>query len=148
MHGRHEPVVTRGDEIAIGLGGARLGLAALGGALEGRADIGHLLHPSADGREIGTRLDAARRRKIERTGLVPIDAVGTNDIVERPTLFGKALSHGLILRAGECRSACWRKARANTGGSEGAKNTPAVHNCSSLIWRSVAFEGECQNRSR
>ena len=86
MHRGHEEIVARGD-FAIGLrGGIGLGLAAPGDRGEGGADIGHLLHPLADTGEIGIGLDAARRMDIERTRLIPIDAVGADDIVDEPAL--------------------------------------------------------------
>jgi hypothetical protein len=65
VDGRHEPVVAGADETALGLGEARLVLAAAGGGGEGRADIRHLLDALPDRGEIGIRLVAAGRIQIE-----------------------------------------------------------------------------------
>ena len=90
VHRRHEVVVARGD-LVIGLfGGFRLGLAPAGDRLEGRPDVGHLLHPLADAGEIGVGLVAARSAQIERARLVPVDAVGADDVVEQPALLLEA----------------------------------------------------------
>src|SRR5262249_61819470 len=72
---------------AIGLlGGFRLGLAPACHRLEGRTDVGHLLHALADASKIGVGLVAAGTAEIERARLVPVDAVGADDVVEEPTL--------------------------------------------------------------
>src|SRR5262249_24716568 len=72
---------------AIGfLGGFGLGLAPPRHRLEGRADVGHLLHALADAGEIGVGLVAAGTAEIERARLVPVDAIGADDVVEEPTL--------------------------------------------------------------
>ena len=86
VHGRHEEIVARGD-LVIGLRcGIGLGLAPPRHGGERRADIGHLLDPLADAGEIGVGLDAARPVDIERARLVPIDAVGADDVVDEPAL--------------------------------------------------------------
>ncbi len=86
MHRRHEEIVARGH-LVIGLRrGVGLGFAALGHGGEGRADIGHLLHALADAGKIGIGLDAARQMDVERARLVPVDAVGADDIVDQPAL--------------------------------------------------------------
>src|SRR5215831_9698067 len=86
MHRGHEVIVARGHP-AIGLlGRFCLGLAPARDRLEGRADVRHLLHPLADAGEIGVGLVAAGTAEIERARLVPVDAVGADDVVEEPTL--------------------------------------------------------------
>ncbi len=90
MHRRHEEIVARGD-LAVGLRrGIGLGLAAARDGGKGRADIGHLLHPLANAGEIGIGLDAARQMDVERARLVPIDAVGADDVVDQPALLVEA----------------------------------------------------------
>src|SRR6202008_2804525 len=54
--------------------------------LEGGADVRHLLDPLADAGEIGVGLVAAGTAEIERARLVPVDAVGADDVVEEPSL--------------------------------------------------------------
>src|SRR5262245_2458036 len=82
----HEVIVARGH-FAIGLlGRFRLGLAPARHRLERWADVRHLLHALADAGEIGVSLVAARTAEIERARLVPVDAVGADDVVEEPTL--------------------------------------------------------------
>src|SRR5215475_7028451 len=82
----HEVIVARGHP-AIGLlGGFRLGLAPACHRLERWADVRHLLHALADAGEIGVGLVAARTAEIERARLVPVDAVGADNVVEEPTL--------------------------------------------------------------
>src|SRR5262249_23127222 len=72
---------------AIGfLGRFCLGLAPARDRLEGRADVRHLLHPLADAGEISVGLVAAGTAEVERARLVPVDAVGADDVVEEPTL--------------------------------------------------------------
>src|SRR5262249_1622380 len=46
----------------------------------------HFLHALADAGEIGVGLVAAGTAEIERARLVPVDAVGADDVVEEPTL--------------------------------------------------------------
>jgi hypothetical protein len=95
MHRRHEPIVPRRDQRTLGLGRARLGLSPLRGAFERRPDIGHLLHPRADRREIRIRFRPAWRRQIHRSRLVPVNAVGADHIVQRPPLLEIPLRIGL-----------------------------------------------------
>ena len=90
VHRRHEVVVARGHLVAGLLGGLRLGLAPARHRLEGRADVGHLLHPLADAGEVGVGLVAAGAVEIERARLVPVDAVGADDVVEEPALLLEA----------------------------------------------------------
>ena len=90
MHRRHEVVVARGHLVAGLLGGVGLGLAPARHRLEGGADIGHLLHPLADAGEVGVGLVAARPVHVERARLVPVDAVGADDVVEQPALLLEA----------------------------------------------------------
>ena len=127
MDRRHVPVVARGDEAALGLGVARLGLAPLGGALERRADIGHLLHAGADRGEIRVGFDAARRGQIDRARLVPVDAVGADDVVERPALLGEALRGRGAVRLGERRVARGGERRARAHDGERAKEAATIH---------------------
>jgi len=94
--------VTRGDRVAGGLGGAGLGLAPFRHAFEGRADVGHFLHARANSGEIGIGFDAAGRRQIDRSRLIPVDAIGPNDVVERPALLREALGRGCDLCLGAC----------------------------------------------
>src|SRR5262244_2249440 len=82
----HEVIVARGHPAIGFLGRFRLGLAPSRHRLEGRADVRHLLHPLADAGEIGVGLVAAGTAEIERARLVPVDAVGADDVVEEPTL--------------------------------------------------------------
>ena len=88
---RHEIIVAR-RHLAVGLlGGLGLGFAPARHRLECRADVGHLLHALADHREIGIGLVAARAAEIERARLIPVDAVGADDVVDQPALLDKAL---------------------------------------------------------
>src|SRR6516162_4977595 len=82
----HEIIVARGHPAIGFLGRFCLGLAPARDRLEGRADVRHLLHPLADAGEIGVGLVAAGTAEIERARLVPVDAVGADDVVEEPTL--------------------------------------------------------------
>ena len=93
MHRGHEEIVARGDLAVGGCRGIGLGFAAARHGGESRADIGHLLHPLADAGEIGIGLDAARRMDIERARLIPVDAVGADDVVDEPALRVEA-GHG------------------------------------------------------
>ena len=102
VNGGHVPIVARGDRIAVGLGGAGLGLAPFRRAFEGRADVGHFLHARANGREIRIGFHAAGRRQIDRSRLIPVDAIGPNDVVERPALLREALGRGRDLCLGAC----------------------------------------------
>src|SRR5262249_27661975 len=79
VNGGHVPIVARGDRIAVGLGGASLGLAPFRRAFEGRTDVGHFLHARANGGEIGIGFDAAGGGEIDRSRLIPVDAIGSND---------------------------------------------------------------------
>jgi len=94
VDGGHVPVVARGDGVAFRLGGARLGLAPLRRAFEGGADIGHFLHAGADRGEIGVGFDAARRGEIDGARLIPVDAVGANDIIDGPALLRESFGRG------------------------------------------------------
>ena len=86
MDGRHEVVVAR-RHLAIGLlGRFRLRLAPARNCLEGGSDVGHLLDALTDAGEIGGSFDAARSVEIERAWLVPVDAVGADDVVDEPAL--------------------------------------------------------------
>src|ERR1019366_1045984 len=88
---RHEVVVAR-RHLPIGfLRGFGFGFAATSDRLEGRADVSHLFHAFADACEIGSGLVAAWAAQIQRTWLVPIDAVGADNIVEEPALLVKTL---------------------------------------------------------
>src|SRR5262249_60676078 len=62
------------------------GLAPARHRLEGGTDVGHLLPPLADAGEIGVGFDAARSVEVERAWLVPVDAVGADDVVDQPAL--------------------------------------------------------------
>ena len=109
VHRRHEVVVARGH-LAVGvLGGLRLGLAPARHRLEGRADVGHLLHPLADAGEIRIGLVAARAAEIERARLIPVDAVGADDVVEQPALLLEAahLRLAALVEDGLQRTAHW-----------------------------------------
>src|SRR5262249_59713953 len=87
---RNEEIIARGD-FAIGLRrGIGLGLAAARHRRKGRADIGHFLHPLADAGEIGIGFDAAGQMDVQRTWLIPIDAIGANNIVDEPALLLEA----------------------------------------------------------
>ena len=86
MHGSHEEIVARADLVIGKRCGISLGLAPARDRGEGQPDIGHLLDPLADAGEIGVGLDAARPVDIQRTRLVPIDAVGADDVVDEPAL--------------------------------------------------------------
>ncbi len=86
VHRGHEIVVARGDLVADLLGRLRLGLAPACNRLEGGTDIRHLLHALADAGEVGVGLVAARAVEIERARLVPVDAVGADDVVDEPAL--------------------------------------------------------------
>ena len=86
VHRRHEIVVARGDLVADLLGRLGLGLAPARNRLESRADIRHLLHALADAGEIGVGLVAAGAVEIKRARLVPVDAVGADDVVDEPAL--------------------------------------------------------------
>src|SRR5262249_55675634 len=79
-------VVAR-RHLTVGLlGRFRLGLAPARDRLECGTDIRHLLHPLADAREIGVGFDAAWSVEVERSWLVPVDAVGADDVVDEPAL--------------------------------------------------------------
>ena len=110
----HVPVVARRHRIAVGLGVACLGFSPLGGAFEGRTDIGHFLHTGTDGSEVGIGFDAARGGKIDRSRLVPVDAVGTDDIVERPTLLGEAPGRRCAVCLRQCNAARGGESRSGT----------------------------------
>jgi hypothetical protein len=88
--------------IAAGFGVAGLGLAPFRRAFEGRADVGHFLHARANGREIRIGFHATGRRQIDRSRLIPVDAIGPNDVVERPALLREALGRGRHLCLGAC----------------------------------------------
>src|SRR5262245_44535562 len=98
VHRRHEVVVARGHLVIGLLGRLRLGLAPARDRLEGGPDVRHLLHPLADTRKIGVRLVAARAAEIERARLVPVDAVGADDVVEEPALLLEAAHVRLAAR--------------------------------------------------
>jgi hypothetical protein len=90
VHRRHEVVVARGH-LVIGLR-RRLGLgfAPARHRFEGGADVSHLLHALADAGEIGVGLVAAGAAEIQRARLIPVDAVGADDVVEEPALLLEA----------------------------------------------------------
>ena len=90
MHRGHEEIVARGDFMVGESRGVGLRLAAAGDSGECRADVRHLLHPLADAGEVGIGLDAARPMDIKRARLVPIDAVGADDVVDHPALLVEA----------------------------------------------------------
>src|SRR6202042_2242612 len=94
--------------------GIRLGFAAAGDGGEGRADIGHLLHPLADAGEIGIGLDPAGGVDIERPRLVPIDAVGADDIVDEPALLVEASHMRLAALIADRRKGLLRAAHGVT----------------------------------
>jgi len=83
---RHEIIVARGHEMAGRLGRLGLGFAAARDCRERGPDVRHLLHPLADTGKIRVGLDAARCIQIKRARLIPVDAIGADDIVEQPTL--------------------------------------------------------------
>ena len=87
MHRGHEEVVARRDLVIGKCRCIGLGLATPRYRGKGRTDIGHLLHPLADAGKIRVGFNAARRVDIERPRLIPVDAVGANDIVDQPALF-------------------------------------------------------------
>ena len=90
VHRGHEEIIARGD-LAIGLGGGiGLGLAAARHRRKGRTDVGHFLHPLANAGEIGIGFDAARQMDVQRARLIPIDAIGPNDVVDEPALLVEA----------------------------------------------------------
>lgn len=127
VDGGHVPVVARGDGIAFGFRCARLGLAAPRCTFEGGADIRHLLHPGADRGEIGIRLHPARRGKIDRARLVPVDSVCANDIVDGPALLREAPGHGCGLGLGERRAARGEKSRARAQAGNRADEATSIH---------------------
>ena len=88
---RHEIIVARGDLAAGLLGGLGLGLAPARHRLERRRDVGHLLDALADAGDVGAALRSARARDVNRARLVPVDAVGADDVVEQPALLLEAL---------------------------------------------------------
>src|SRR5262249_2935886 len=94
---------------------------------EGRADVGHLLYPGADRREVGIGLDPARGGEIDRTRLVPIDAVGANDVVERPALRGEALGGRRTLRLGQSGPARGHERRAGSRHRDRTNEMAAIH---------------------
>src|SRR5262249_4503083 len=67
-------------------------------SVECRANVGEFAHLLADAGEIGAGFDAAGRVQIERARLVPVDAVGRNDVVEGPKLVDPAprARHGRV----------------------------------------------------
>ena len=93
VNGRHVPIVTRRHRITLRLGSAGLSLPPRGGAFKDWTDVSHLLYPGANGSEVGSRFDATWCRKIDRSWLVPIDAVRVNDVIEGPALFFESLCH-------------------------------------------------------
>src|SRR5712691_8134418 len=90
VHGRHEVVRSRGDELSGLLRGLRFRLAAAGGRFERRRDVGEFLHALADRREIRVRLRAAGRVVVDRARLVPVHSDRADGIVEQPALLGPA----------------------------------------------------------
>ena len=90
VHGRHEIVRSRGDELSGLLRGLRFCLAAAGGRFEGGRDIGEFLHPLADRGEIRIRLRAAGRVVVDRARLVPVHSDRPDGVVEEPALLGPA----------------------------------------------------------
>lgn len=90
VHRRHEIVVARSDLAARVLGGLRLGLTAARHRFERRRDVGHLLDALAHAGDVGCALHAARPADVDRARLIPVDAVGTDDVVECPALLAEA----------------------------------------------------------
>ncbi len=86
MHRRHEEVIACGYLVVGERRGIGLGLAAPRHGGERGSDIGHLLHPLADAGKVGIGLNAAGQMNVERSRLVPVDAVGADDVVDEPTL--------------------------------------------------------------
>jgi len=91
LKGSHEIIVARGDVAAGLLGGLGLGLSPPRHRLERRRNVGHLLDALADTRDVGAALRAAGARDVHRARLVPVDAVGADDVVEQPALLLEAL---------------------------------------------------------
>ena len=88
-----EIILARGDHVAGLLRRLGGGLATAGLLLEGGRGVGVFLDARANGDEIGVGQRAARRGQIDRARLVPIHAVGLNDVVELPALLGPASRH-------------------------------------------------------
>src|SRR3989441_1777481 len=117
VHGRHEIVRSRGDELSGLLGGLRLCLAAAGGRFESGRDIGELLHALSDRREIRVRLRAAGRVVVDRARLVPVHSDRPDGVVEEPALLGPAARLHFPALGGGLRRA--RAARSLFGGRWG-----------------------------
>ena len=100
MHGRHEEVLAGCHPLARRLRGARLGLPTLRGRLESGRGIREFLDALSDRREVCIRLHATGRAQIGRARLVPIDAIGTDDVVDEPALLDPAARARGSLRIG------------------------------------------------
>jgi hypothetical protein len=85
-----EVVLARGHELAGLLRRRRPCLAPACRRLEGRRDVGVLLHPLADRRHVGKDLGSDRAHQAGQAPLIPFDAVRANDIIEDPALLGPA----------------------------------------------------------
>src|SRR5207247_1043994 len=71
--------------------------------LERGRDVGELLHALPDGGDVGGRFRAERGRKSGQARLVPVDAVGADDVVENPALLGPAPHRGRVRARGAVR---------------------------------------------
>src|SRR4051812_41082969 len=94
---------ARRHESPLPLGGARALLAAPGGRLEGRREVGELLDALADDLEVAGRLSTARAGEVAGAVLVEVHTHGADDVVDQPALrlpaTGYRLAHGLLLTA-------------------------------------------------
>src|SRR5260370_17492603 len=90
MHGRNEEVLARRHQLARRLSSTGLCLSTPCSRFEGWRGVREFLDALPDRGEIRDRLDAAGRAQIDRARLVPIDAIGTDAVLNEPPLLDPA----------------------------------------------------------
>ena len=104
-------MVARRGLVAGLLGVLRDRFALFRQRLESRADIDQPLHLLAQLRHVRHDGGPAGANGDAGVALIPIDAVGLDDVVENPALFVEALDHGLALRIAVRPVACAQRRR-------------------------------------
>ena len=87
LNGSNEIVGACGDALPILFGFFCLGFATAGRCFKSGREVGKLLHALTNAGEVGVSLDAAGHVIADGARLIPVGAVGADDVIDKPALF-------------------------------------------------------------